>query len=1355
ADGGTSIVQVTKTGQLVDSMTLAPGGSPQGTTFYDPEGITYVGNNQFVISEERDRQLVLFTYAAGTTLSRSGAKTVKIGTFVPNTGTEGLSWDPQTGGFICLKEIDLMGIFQTNVDFNAGTATNGSPTTVNSVNLFDPALTGMLDFADVFALSNIPALNGRPQAGNLILLSQESANIVNIDRAGNITSTLTIQSDPGNPLTAAAQQHEGVTMDREGKLYVVSENGGGDFDHPQLWVYAPSTVPNQPPAAVALNNAVTSIPENSSTATRVKVADISITDDGLGTNAVTLSGADAGYFEVVAGSLYVKAGTVLDYEAKTSYSLSVSVDDTAVGATPDATVDYTLAVTDIENETVLLPNIIISEVAAWSSGNSPVGGGWFEVTNTGATVVDITGWKVDDNSNSFASAVALSGITSISPGESVIFIETADLPGTSTAFRSNWFGANPPAGLRIGGYSGSGIGLSTGGDALNLYDSAGVLQAKVTFGASPAGPSFPTFNNAEGLNNTAISQLSVAGVNGARVAANSPAEIGSPGTVGRLIISEVAPWSSGNSPVGVDWFEVTNATAHAIDLTGWKVDDSSESFAASVALNGIGSIAPGESVIFIESADLPGITTAFLSNWFGANPPAGLKIGNYSGTGIGLGTGGDAVVLYNGSGVMKAKVFFGASPSTPPYATFDNTAGLDDAAISQLSSVGLNGAFAAANSANEIGSPGSATLGGTPSVSLTVSVTPNTFSESAASPAASGTVTRSGSTAGDLMVTLESSDTTEAVVPASVTILSGQTAAVFDVNAVDDSLPDSSQTVTITASANGTNAGTFALTVTDDGDVAVPMKLILTEVQSNQATAGMNDYWELTNAGATAVDLGNWKWTDSARTLTGAVTIPAGTTIAAGESIIFTSLSAATFRSWWGIGSRVQVITGASAPGLGMSDGVTLFDSGGSEVFFFSYGAGGFTQSSGSAATGGHAGTSGGGTATTALVLNPAFGTEAPRYSAATVGIFGAFASAGNAADIGSPGVVAAAVPSVISFSQAIYSVDQGSESVELTVNRSGGTAPVSVTIQSNDGTASTVPPFKPAVAGIDYTDLSGGETTIQFGENEMSRTVVVALMAKTALNTPNKRFTVALSNPTGIANLGAVGEASVRILAANGASPTLRITAPAGVLDSATWPYRVVGVAGAALGVDRVQVVLNGGTPLVAEVGVATSNAAVPWSVAIEPQEGLNTLVATVFDLSGNSASVRRVFKFTRRYVMTVTRVVPEAVAATPDVAGTVAIMATPSTAASIFAPGAANANPRTATIVPGTVLKMTATPKPGYVFSHWSGTPAGALLLGNVATLTMPVDDISISAAFVPNPFAGPVGAGSTFYGLLHAGG
>ncbi len=64
-DGGTSVVEVSKTGALLSSMTLAPGSSPQGTDFYDTEGIAYVGGGKFVIIEERDRQANLFTYVAG------------------------------------------------------------------------------------------------------------------------------------------------------------------------------------------------------------------------------------------------------------------------------------------------------------------------------------------------------------------------------------------------------------------------------------------------------------------------------------------------------------------------------------------------------------------------------------------------------------------------------------------------------------------------------------------------------------------------------------------------------------------------------------------------------------------------------------------------------------------------------------------------------------------------------------------------------------------------------------------------------------------------------------------------------------------------------------------------------------------------------------------------------------------------------------------------------------------------------------------------------------------------------------------------------------------------------------------
>ena len=70
-DGGTSIVQVTKTGQLIDSMTLAPGGSPQGTEFYDT-GRAHLRRRRQVRHVRGARSPgVLFTYVAGTTLTRS------------------------------------------------------------------------------------------------------------------------------------------------------------------------------------------------------------------------------------------------------------------------------------------------------------------------------------------------------------------------------------------------------------------------------------------------------------------------------------------------------------------------------------------------------------------------------------------------------------------------------------------------------------------------------------------------------------------------------------------------------------------------------------------------------------------------------------------------------------------------------------------------------------------------------------------------------------------------------------------------------------------------------------------------------------------------------------------------------------------------------------------------------------------------------------------------------------------------------------------------------------------------------------------------------------------------------------
>jgi hypothetical protein len=189
--------------------------------------------------------------------------------------------------------------------------------------------------------------------------------------------------------------------------------------------------------------------------------------------------------------------------------------------------------------------MIISEVhaAGSSSTTNSYNADWFEITNTGAAAVNITGWKVDDNSHAFATALLLRNVTSIAPGQSAVFIE-GNTSGSNDAtiatnFKAFWFGANVPAGFTIGGYGGSSIGLSSSaGDEVNIYDAGGNRISGVAFGPQADGTSL---DNAAGAGSATlpfptISTLSAVGVNNAfsSFAAGgtlSAHEIGSPGAV--------------------------------------------------------------------------------------------------------------------------------------------------------------------------------------------------------------------------------------------------------------------------------------------------------------------------------------------------------------------------------------------------------------------------------------------------------------------------------------------------------------------------------------------------------------------------------------------------------------------------------------------------------------------------------------------------------------------------------------------------------------------------------------------------------------------------------------------------------
>ena len=108
---------------------------------------------------------------------------------------------------------------------------------------------------------------------------------------------------------------------------------------------------NDAPTAVGFQNETTSLAENTSTVTAIKLADLVVTDVDSGANDLSLSGPDAAFFEIVGNELRLIAGAVLDFETKTSYSVTVNVDDATVGGAVDASATFTLTLTNVLDTT--------------------------------------------------------------------------------------------------------------------------------------------------------------------------------------------------------------------------------------------------------------------------------------------------------------------------------------------------------------------------------------------------------------------------------------------------------------------------------------------------------------------------------------------------------------------------------------------------------------------------------------------------------------------------------------------------------------------------------------------------------------------------------------------------------------------------------------------------------------------------------------------------------------------------------------------------------------------------------------------------------------------------------------------
>jgi hypothetical protein len=199
------------------------------------------------------------------------------------------------------------------------------------------------------------------------------------------------------------------------------------------------------------------------------------------------------------------------------------------------------------------PDLRITEVRStdtldpdFSRRNGFVPQDWFEVTSFESGSVSLTGWRLDDNSSSLTAAFVLTNAVSIAAGESVIFVERL----TPEQFRA-WWGTNElPAGLQIFTYSGSGFGLSSGGDGVRFWDATTANNADTVSSVDfPAGTPGVTFNYDVGAGTFGV--LSVEGVAGVYQAPGSidldlnltVKDIGSPGRIreGAVVVPPSAP----------------------------------------------------------------------------------------------------------------------------------------------------------------------------------------------------------------------------------------------------------------------------------------------------------------------------------------------------------------------------------------------------------------------------------------------------------------------------------------------------------------------------------------------------------------------------------------------------------------------------------------------------------------------------------------------------------------------------------------------------------------------------------------------------------------------------------------------
>ncbi|MFO1209996.1 MAG: hypothetical protein U1E40_12360 [Amaricoccus sp.] len=242
---------------------------------------------------------------------------------------------------------------------------------------------------------------------------------------------------------------------------------------------------NEAPS-VSLHLLQTSIADTADVSAAIRVADIVITDDGAGHNELSLAGTDAGMFQIIGDGLYLKAGVALNGASKAALDVTVLVDDAQVGAAPDGSAVFELAVTKSAADHISFANLQLK--TGVTPATAPNG---LVATDLGTTtaaanrvLVAITG-NGDKALSNGETGYVIGGANASNGVPNLAALDTVDDPVTiSLHGRTSASAVGAIDATALGFTNSWGFGIDNGPDANNRLLNAGDA---LTFALNPVG----------------------------------------------------------------------------------------------------------------------------------------------------------------------------------------------------------------------------------------------------------------------------------------------------------------------------------------------------------------------------------------------------------------------------------------------------------------------------------------------------------------------------------------------------------------------------------------------------------------------------------------------------------------------------------------------------------------------------------------------------------------------------------------------------------------------------------------------------------------------------------------------------